>query len=342
MTIDELVTRGATGRGKRETIDADAFERLVDEHRSALHAHCYRMLGSLHDADDALQDTLLAAWRGLDSYEGRAPFHHWLHRIATHASLRLASRRPRRVLAHAHGPPRTVDDGLGEPILESLWIEPYPDADVPQGTAGPEARYEQRESVELAFVAALQHLPSTQRAALLLKDVLGFPSADVAEMLETTPAAVNSALQRARSTLEQRREPISQHDALRVLGEPATQQLVESFVDAWQRADIDALVALLTDDVRFTMPPLPAWFDGLVAVRRFFAERVFETPWRLEPITANGQVGFVCHQSTDGGASYYVGAINVLTLRDGRITAINGFVDQAVRDAAPRFLPGNR
>ena len=323
-------------------IDADAFERLVDEHRSALHAHCYRMLGSLHDADDALQDTLLAAWRGLDSYEGRAPFHHWLHRIATHASLRLASRRPRRVPAHAYGPPRTVDDGLGEPVLESLWIEPYPDADVPQGAAGPEARYEQRESVELAFVAALQYLPSTQRAALLLKDVLGFPSADVADMLETTPAAVNSALQRARATLDQRREPISQHDALRVLGEPAKQQVVEAFVDAWQRADIDALVALLTDDVRFTMPPLPAWFDGLVAVRRFFAERIFETPWRLEPITANGQLGFVCHQSTDGGASYYVGAINVLTLRDGRIAAINGFVDQAVRDAAPRFLAGNR
>lgn len=323
-------------------IDAEAFERLVGEHRSALHAHCYRMLGSIHDADDALQETLLAAWRGLDSYEGRAPFDHWLHRIATHASLRLSSRRPTRVLAHAYGPPRAVDDGLGEPILESVWIEPYPDAQVPHGAAGPEARYDQRESVELAFVAALQHLPATQRAALLLKDVLGYSSAEVADMLDTTPAAVNSALQRARATLDQRLDGVSQQDALHALDEPAKQQLVDAFVDAWQRADIDALVALLTDDVRFTMPPLPAWFDGLPAVRHFFAERIFETPWRLEPITANGQLGNVCHQSVDGGASYYVGAVNVLTLRGDRIAAINGFVDPAVRDAAPRFLAGDR
>jgi RNA polymerase sigma-70 factor (TIGR02960 family) len=323
-------------------IDAEAFERLVEEHRPALHAHCYRLLGSVHDADDALQETLLAAWRGLDGYQGRAPFHHWLHRIATHASLRLSSRRPTRVLAHAFGPPRTVDDGLGEPLLESVWIEPYPDADVPYGAAGPEARYEQRESVELAFVAALQHLPATQRAALLLKDVLGFPSARVADMLETTPAAVNSALQRARATLDQRLDSVSQQDALRSLGEPARQQLVDAFVDAWQRADIDQLVTLLTDDVRFTMPPLPAWFDGLIAVRRFFVERVFETSWRLEPVTANGQLGNVCHQSVDGGASYHVGAVNVLTVRGDRVAAINGFVGPAVRDAAPRFLAGDR
>jgi RNA polymerase sigma-70 factor (TIGR02960 family) len=323
-------------------INAEAFEQLVEDHRMALHAHCYRMLGSIHDADDAVQETLLAAWRGLDGFEGRAPFHHWLHRIATHASLRLAARRPRRVLAHAYGPPRTDTDDMGEPILESVWIEPYPDADVPHDAVGPEARFEQRETVELAFVAALQHLPTIQRAALLLKDVLGFPSADVADMLETTPAAVNSALQRARATLDQRLDAVSQQDELRSLGESAKQRLVAAFVDAWQRADIDELVALLTDDVRFTMPPLPAWFDGRVAVRRFFAERVLETPWRLEPITANGQLGFVCYQSPDGGASYYVGAINVLTVRDGRVAAINGFVDHAVRDAAPRFLSSHR
>jgi RNA polymerase sigma-70 factor (ECF subfamily) len=161
-------------------------------------------------------------------------------------------------------------------------------------------------------------------------------------MLETTPAAVNSALQRARATLDQRLDAVSQQDVLRSLGEPAKQQLVDAFVDAWQRADIVELVALLTDDVRFTMPPLPAWFDGLVAVRRFFAERVFETPWRLEPITANGQLGNVCHQRLDGSASYRVGAINVLTVRDGRIAAINGFIEQAVRDSAPRFLAGDR
>ncbi len=322
--------------------DHEAFDRLVAEHRTALHAHCYRMLGSVHDADDALQETLLAAWRGLGSYEGRAPFHHWLHRVATNASLRLSSRRPRRVLAHAYGPPRTADDGLGEPILESVWIEPYPDAEVPHDAPGPEARYEQRESIELAFVAALQHLPATQRAALLLKDVLGFPSAEVADLLDTSPAAVNSALQRARATLEQRLDPVSQQESLRSLGDDMRRQLVEAFVDAWQRADIEGLVALLTDDVRFTMPPLPAWFDGIDAVRLFFVERVFETPWRLEPITANGQLGFVCHQSIDEGQTFFVGAVNVLTVRTGLVAAINGFVDPAVCEAAPRFLIADR
>jgi RNA polymerase sigma-70 factor (ECF subfamily) len=296
----------------------------------------------VHDADDALQETLLAAWRGLRTYEGRAPFHHWLHRIATNASLRLSSRRPQRVLAHAYGPPRTVEEGLGEPILEAVWIEPYPDAEVPHGAPGPEARYEQRESVELAFVAALQHLPATQRAALLLKDVLGFPSARVADLLETSPAAVNSALQRARATLERRLDPVSQQESLRSLGDDGRRQLVDAFVEAWQRADVDGLVALLTDDVRFTMPPLPAWFDGIDAVREFFAERVFETPWRLEPIGANGQLGFVCHQSVDGGQTFSVGAVNVLTVRTGRIAAINGFIDLAVREAAPRFLAADR
>jgi RNA polymerase sigma-70 factor (TIGR02960 family) len=304
--------------------DHDAFGRLVAGHRPALHAHCYRMLGSVHDADDALQETLLAAWRGLRSYAGRAPFHHWLHRIATNASLRLSSRRSPRVLAHAYGPPRSVDDGLGEPVLESVWIEPYPDAEIPHGAPGPEARYERRESVEFAFIAALQHLPAMQRAALLLKDVLGFSSADVADLLDTSPAAVNSALQRARAGLEQRLDPVTQQESLRSLGDEPRRQLVDAFVDAWQRADIGGLVALLANDVRFTMPPLPAWFDGIDAVRRFFVERVFETPWRLEPITANGQLGFVCHQSVDEGQTFFVGAVNVLTVRTGRMSASSG------------------
>jgi RNA polymerase sigma-70 factor (TIGR02960 family) len=322
--------------------DGEAFDRLISKHRRALHAHCYRMVGSVHDADDALQETLLAAWRGLAGFQGRAPLHHWLHRIATNTCIRLAARRPQRLLADAYGPPRGVDDGLGEPVVESVWIEPYPDAGVSEGPASPEARYEQRESIELAFVAALQHLPATQRAVLLLRDVVGFPAADVAALVGTTVASVNSALQRARATLEHRLDPVSQQQALVALGEPAKRALVDGFVDAWEKADIDRLVALLTEDVRFTMPPLPAWFDGLAQVRRFFVERIFETPWRLVPITANGQLGFVCHQSLDSGSTFVVGAVNVLTLRDGRIAAINGFVDPAVRDASPRFLAGDR
>lgn len=322
-------------------MDAVTFEQMVSPHRAALHAHCYRMLGSVHDADDALQETLLAAWRGLHGYEGRAPFGHWLHRIATHASLRLASRRSRRILSEAYSPSRTDVGDLGEIVAGSVWIEPYPDIALFDTATDPAARYDQLESLELAFITALQLLPPSQRAALLLKDVLGYRSVEVAHILEVTPAAVNSALQRARSTLAQH-SATSQQDELRIMGDAAAQQLVAAFADAWQRGDVHALVALFTDDVRFSMPPLPAWFQGIEAVSHFFTERIFATTWHLEPITANGQLGNICNQSTDGGRSFSVGAINVLTVRDGRIAAIHGFVDGAIREAAPRFLPLNR
>ena len=174
--------------------DENAFARLVEAHRRGLHAHCYRMLGSVPDAEDALQEALLSAWRGLPRFEGRSSLRSWLHAIATNACLRAIERRPKRVLPIDYAPPADPHDGLGEPLVESVWVQPYPDETLglEEGLAGPEARYEQRESVELAFIAALQHLPARQRAVLVLRDVLGFSAREVAEALETTPAGVTA------------------------------------------------------------------------------------------------------------------------------------------------------
>src|SRR6185436_1735633 len=205
------------------------FRLLVEGHRRELHAHCYRMLGSLHDAEDALQETLLRAWRGLPAFGGRAPLRAWLYRIATNACLDAISRRSRRVLPIDYGPSSTPSSGNGEPLLESVWIEPYPDEAVglPDGYAAPEARYEQREAVELAFIASLQHLPATQRAVLILRDVLGFSAREVADTLETTVVSVNSALQRARRSVEERLPERSQQATLQSLGDDQMRKLVE-------------------------------------------------------------------------------------------------------------------
>src|SRR5438034_153988 len=182
----------------------DAFRRLVEQHQGELHAHCYRMLGSVHDAEDALQEALLRAWRGLSGFEGRSSLRSWLYTIATNTSLNVIEKRPKRVLPIDYGPPADPHEGPGEPIVESVWVEPYPDdkLGLEDGFAAPDARYEQRESIELAFVAALQNLPPNQRAVLLLREVLGFSAREVAEMVETTTASVNSALQRARKTVD--------------------------------------------------------------------------------------------------------------------------------------------
>jgi RNA polymerase sigma-70 factor (TIGR02960 family) len=310
--------------------DSEAFGRLVDPYRRQLHAHCYRMLGSVHDADDALQEALLGAWRGLAGFEGRSSLRSWLYRIATNSCLRLSARRPRRVLAAERGPSSANVDTLGAPVTESVFVEPYPDAELPDATADPAARYDDRESVELAFVATLQRLPATQRAVLILRDVLAFPAADVAECLDTTVAAVNSALQRARQTLDRRLEPISQQATVRTLGDAGRRELVDAFVTAWEAADVEALVDLLADDVKFAMPPLPAWFDGKGDVGRFFAERVFATPWQLVPMSASGQVAFACYQGNDDGTRFDLGALNVITLRDRQIVELTGFLDPAV------------
>lgn len=312
--------------------DEQAFRRLVEPYRGQLHVHCYRMLGSLHDAEDAVQETLLGAWRGLPSFEGRSSLRTWLYTIATNACLRLQARRPPRLLPAAYGPPADPRRELAEPVEEPVWVEPYPDDRIgtDAGRASPEARYDQRESVELAFVAALQHLPATQRAVLILRDVLGYPARDVAGSLDTSVASVNSALQRARQTVAERLPGESQQATLRSLGDDGARRFVARFVGAWERADVDAIVAMLADDATFAMPPLPAWFRGRADVGTFLAERVFATPWRFTAIWASGQPALACYQGDAATGQFRLSALNVFSLRGEQVSGITAFLSPDV------------
>jgi len=293
------------------------FEALVAPHRRELHAYCYRMLGSLQDAEDALQETLLGAWKGLSGFEGRSALKSWLYRIATNACLRVIDQRPARILPYDRAPASI--GSVVEPMLENVpWLDPYP---VPL-----DASFEQRESLELAFVAALQHLPAAQRATLILREVLEFSAAETAELLETSVPAINSALARAKGTVSARIPPLSQQATLAQLGDAARESLVQAYIKAWADQDAQALVALLTHDARFTMPPIPSWFEGRDAVVRFFSEPVFRSPWRLEPTWASGQLAFAAYQ----GPEFRLGALNVVRLRDGKIAELTGFLAPAV------------
>jgi RNA polymerase sigma-70 factor, ECF subfamily len=241
-----------------------AFEQLVEPHRVELHAHRYRMLGSVHDGEDALQETLLRAWRGLPRFEGRSSLRSWLYTIATNTCLSAIERRPKRVLPIDYGPATDPNEAPGEPIAESVWLEPYPDEllGLQPNLAAPEASYDRRESVELAFVAALQHLPATQRAVLILREVLGFTAKEAGETLKTSAASVNSALQRARAAVEDRIPEQTQQATLRSLGDAGVRELVARYVDAWERCDVDAFAAMLSEDASFAMPPLASWYEG--------------------------------------------------------------------------------
>jgi RNA polymerase sigma-70 factor (TIGR02960 family) len=313
--------------------DERAFEELVAPYRAALHAHCYRLLGSAHDADDAMQDTLLGAWKGLRGFEGRSSLRGWLYRIATHAALRIGSRRPRRQLSLDAAPACEDPHRLGEPLAETLLVEPYPGDRVSAlGPADPAARYDVREGVELAFVAALQHLPAGQRAVLLMREVLAFSAEEVADVLELSVAAVNSRLQRARATLASRTPERSQQAALRELGDAGQRRLIGDLVAAWESADVETFLDLLVDDARLSMPPLPAWFDGKRAVRGFLTERMFATPWRVWPTQANGQLALACYQGRPDAAPYRLGGLTLLTVRDGRVAELTSFLAPMVID----------
>jgi RNA polymerase sigma-70 factor (ECF subfamily) len=322
---DELLEAARAG-------DQSGFQRLVEAHRQELHAHCYRMLGSVHDAEDALQEALLRAWRGLPRFEGRSSLRSWLYRIATNTCLDAIARRPKRVLPIDYAP-ADPHKGPGEPVVESVWIEPYPDEQigVEDGFAAPEASYERRESVELAFIAALQHLPASQRAVLILREVLGFSAGEVAETLGTTVAAVNSSLQRARAAVERQLPEESQQATLRTLGDERVREVVRKYVDAWDRDDVEGVVAMLTEDAAFSMPPLRTWFRGHDALRIFLAGWPLSGAWRWRTVEtrANGQPALAFYVWDPDEESYLPFALNVFTLRGDRISDVTAFVSRS-------------
>jgi RNA polymerase sigma-70 factor (ECF subfamily) len=307
--------------------DENAYRRLVEPRQAELHAHCYRMLGSVHDAEDALQEALLRAWRALPRFERRSSIRSWLYRIATNTCLDLIAKRPKRVLPIGYGPPSDPHGGPGPPLVESVWVEPYPDA--------PDASYEQRESVELAFIAALQHLPARQRAVLILREVLGFSAKEVCESLETTVASVNSALQRARKTIDEKLPDQSQQATLRTLGDEQVRAIVERYMDAWERGDVDAVVALLAEDATIAMPPMASWYRGADVVVFIsdwaFSGRLYDMEGdrrvRVLPARANGQPAIGTYAWNEEAGRFLPTVLQVLTFDGARIADITGFVD---------------
>jgi RNA polymerase sigma-70 factor, ECF subfamily len=321
--------------------DEAAYQRLIEPHRSELHAHCYRMLGSVHDAEDALQEALVRAWRGLSKFEGRSSLRSWLYRIATNTSLDAIERRPKRILPIDYGPPADPHGGVGEPLVESVWIEPYPDETLglEDGYASPDASYEQRESVELAFIAALQLLPANQRAVLILREVLGFSAQETADTLDTSVASVNSALQRARATIEKKLPEQSQQETLRSLGDDRLREIVEQYADAWERNDVDTVVSMLAEDAAFTMPPMARWFFGHDGIRGFLEDysMIPDWGWRSVPTTANGQPALAFYSWDSEQGAHVPFAVNVLTFEGEKIKEVDAFILRASQDPDPEI-----
>ncbi len=310
--------------------DGEAFRELTDPHRRELQLHCYRILGSVQDAEDMLQETLLAAWRGLGQFEERASVRSWLYKIATNQclnALRATGRRPAAAARYQWSAPPPEPTRRTEP----LWLQPYPDAlldDLPDAAPGPEARYEIKEALALAFVAGLQRLPPRQRAVLVLRDVLGYPAAQAADILAVSEVSVNSALQRARATLAAQQPAAGRH------GAPAPRsarerELTSRFADAFEAADTDRLVALLTEDALLTMPPEPLEYQGHAAIAEFFQTR---PQWaagaaRLVPTRANNQPAFGYYRADPHAPVAHAHSLIVLTLAGDKICAITRFGD---------------
>jgi RNA polymerase sigma-70 factor (ECF subfamily) len=283
------------------------------------------------DAEDALQEALLGAWKGLARFEGRSSMRSWLYTIATNACLKAIERRPKRVLPVDYGPASDPHDRPGEPVIESVWVDPYPDEHlfVEDEAATPDVRYEQRESVELAFIAALQHLPARQRAVLILREVLGFSARETAEALDTTSTSVDSALQRAHKAVDGRLPDQTQQAALSSLRDTELREIVDGFVEAWERADVDSMVAMLAEEVTLEMPPNPEWYAGREAVAVFLAAHPLAegNRWRVLPTRANGQLAFGHYIWRDEPGAFVAREISVLALRGAEIEDITIFRD---------------
>jgi RNA polymerase sigma-70 factor (ECF subfamily) len=306
--------------------DEDAFGSLTDACRGELRAHCYRILGSVSDADDALQEALLRAWRGLAGFEGRSSVRSWLYAIATNAALDITRHRSRRELATDFAAAAEAGASPGAPLIDRPWLEPYPDSWLGDDVRlSPEARYEQRESVELAFVVALQYLPPLQRAVLLLREVVGFSTEEICRQLGTSAPAVNSALQRARAAVRDRLPARSQQSTLRLLGDHRTRALVSRYASAIERGDTDTLVSMLTQDATWSMPPMPTWFSGLQAVRQFLAGSPLILRWKHLPARANGQLAVGCYLFREARGGFVPAVVDVLTLDGDKIAAVTGF-----------------
>jgi RNA polymerase sigma-70 factor, ECF subfamily len=332
-TADQAALAAAAGG------DEGAFTRLVEPYRRELHAHCYRMLGSVYDAEDALQEALLRAWRGLAKFQGRSSLRSWLYTIATNACLTQISRRPKRVLPIDYGPAADPHTPPGEPIVESVWVEPYPDEllGLEDGFAAPEARYEQREAVELAFVAALQHVPANQRAVLILREVLGFSAKETADMLETSVAAVNSAMQRARAAVDDRVPEQSQQATLRSLGDDELREIVGRYVDAWESCDVEAFAAMLAEDATFAMPPLATWYRTREGIAIWAALAPMSGAWRWRAVLtqANGQPALAFYSWDEHEQAYLPFALNVLSFRGDRVSDVTAFIVRSTEATDP-------
>jgi RNA polymerase sigma-70 factor (ECF subfamily) len=336
QAVDETALVSALRAG-----DEAAFNELADRHRGELLLHCYRMLGSFHDAEDMLQETMIRAWRGLASFQGRSALRSWLYKIATNVCLDALASRRRRVLPSTIQAAAAPGDPTPGPALEQPWIEPLPDAliDV-RPWVNPEAHYDAQESVTLSFLATLQTLPSRQRAVLILRDVLGFGAAEVADLLDASVASVNSALQRARVSMRTFRSMST--SAAQAASSEQTASLLSRYVEAWEAPDAGRLVALLREDVVFTMPPLPLWYRGRAAIRWFLEENLFKPDaqgrFRLVASRANASPAFAVYER-DAAGTYRPGALQVLSIEDGEIATIHDFLGFDIQLFARFGLP---